>query len=100
MSLTAKMVWEIMERRFPWVMERLVPSLTEGSSGKSSSLLPMISKEVGPHWIWTEQFSVPMDTTSSGIRRSISPNSRADSTMAPSSVISAGAVVTMPVSRL
>ena len=81
-------------------MPRPRPSSTRGSSGKSSSLLPIISKEVGPHWIWTEQPSTAMDTTSSGIRRRISPNSRADKTMAPPSGTSADTVVMMPGSKL
>ena len=44
--------------------------------------------------------SVEKTTTSSGNLRMISPNSRADSTREPDSVISAGTVVRMPVSRL
>ena len=39
-------------------------------------------------------------TTSSGIFRTISPNSRADSTREPASVTSAGTVAWIPVSKL
>ena len=101
LSLTAKMVCPIMDRSSPWAMDRAFPPLTEGSSGKSSSLLPLISKEVGPHWMWTDR-SAPADrdTASSGIRRRISPSRRADSTMAPGSVTPASTWVTIPVSRL
>ena len=46
MSLTAKIVWPIMDRSSPWAMDSAFPPLTEGISGKSSSLLPLISQEV------------------------------------------------------
>ena len=95
---TAKEVCWIMERSVFSGRETEYFSSTSGSSGKSAAERARMSKSASPQERWTMSFSSDEKVIiSSGIRRMMSPNRRAERTSSPPSCSSTGKRVRMPV---